>query len=202
MELFSGLLKNARDGDSYYVATRTDGDKHSRVLINTKSAEGRAPCWSFPLPTFEVAVLSALREIDPDEILTPNHGPEESMGLAKQLAGVEARIDELEAELLKGDVAALARVLRQLEEQKRDLTEQLTASREKAAHPLSTSWGEAKTLLDALDTASDPIDARLRLRAALRRIVESIWILVVPAVGIDSAPFSCGSLTGRTAAII
>src|SRR5207302_715025 len=39
---------------------------------------------------------------------------------------------------------------------------------------------EAKTLLGALDAAPDPTDARLRLRSALRRIVDSIWLLVVP----------------------
>jgi hypothetical protein len=180
VELFSGLLKNARDGDTYYVATRTDGGKHTRVLINTNAAEGRAPCRSFPLPTFEAAVLSLLAEIDPHEVLNGDDGPDETLALAGQLAGVEARIAELEAELLKGDVAALARVLRQLEDQKRDLLAgRLAAAREKAAHPLSETWGEAQTLLGALDKAPDPHDARLRLRAALRRIIDSIWLLVV-----------------------
>jgi hypothetical protein len=31
----------------------------------------------------------------------------------------------------------------------------------------------------ALDAAPDPEDARLRLRAAIRRVVESVWLLVV-----------------------
>jgi hypothetical protein len=34
--------------------------------------------------------------------------------------------------------------------------------------------------LAALEAAPDPTDARLRLRAALRRIVEDVWLLVVP----------------------
>jgi hypothetical protein len=180
VELFSGLLKNARDGDSYYVATRIDGGEPHRVLINTNSAEGRAPCWSFPLATFEAAVLSCLKELDVHEILNGDQEPDETVALAGQLAGVEARIAELEAELLKGDVAALARVLRQLEERKRDLAADLAAAREKAAHPLSESWGEAQTLVDALGSAPDPADARVRLRSALRRIIDSGWLLVVP----------------------
>ena len=49
-----------------------------------------------------------------------------------------------------------------------------------AASPTSEAWGEAKTLLAALDEAPDPTDARLRLRAVLRRVVESIHLLVVP----------------------
>lgn len=180
VELFSGLLKNARDGGSYYVATRTDGGKHTRVLINTNAAEGRAPCYSFPLATFEAAVLSCLREIDPHEILNGDHGPDESLALAGELAHVEAKIDELAAELLKGDVTALARVLRQLEDKKRDLSERLAEARQKAAHPLSESWGEAQSLAAALENAPDPAEARLRLRSALRRIVDSVWLLAVP----------------------
>jgi hypothetical protein len=49
----------------------------------------------------------------------------------------------------------------------------------KAALPLAASWGEAKGLLAALDSATDKRDARLRLRAALRRVVVGAWLLVV-----------------------
>jgi hypothetical protein len=80
-------------------------------------------------------------------------------------------------------VAALAKVLRQLEGQKRELGVKVAEARQKAAHPLSESWGQAKSLLSVLDNAPDPVDARLRLRSALRRIVDSIWMLVVPRGG-------------------
>ena len=38
---------------------------------------------------------------------------------------------------------------------------------------------ECQSPLSALDAAPDPIEARLRLRSALRRITESIWMLIV-----------------------
>src|SRR5262249_25242918 len=60
-----------------------------------------------------------------------------------------------------------------------ELTRQLTEARREAAHPLSEAWGEARTLLGALEAAADPEDARLRLRSALRRVVDGIWLLVV-----------------------
>jgi len=183
-ELFTGLLRHARDGDTFFASTRVNKGVRARVLINTASAEGQAKCYSFPAVTFEAAILSLLAEIDPQEILNGNNGPDETLALAGQLAGVEAKIAELEAELLKGDVAALARVLRQLEEQKKDLAGRLAAAREKAAHPLSEAWGETKPLVTTLAAAPDPADARLRLRAALRRIVNSIWLLIVPR-GVD-----------------
>src|SRR5205823_4871481 len=132
---------------SYYVATRTDGGKRSRVLINTASAEGRAKCWSFPFLVFEQAVLSLLREVDPREVLASDNGPDEVMTLSGELSGVEGRIAELEAELEQGDVAALARALRRLEATKKDLAGRLAEARQKAAHPLSEAWGTALSLL-------------------------------------------------------
>jgi DNA invertase Pin-like site-specific DNA recombinase len=182
VNVFSGLLKDAHDGGSYYVATRSSARYGTRwrVLLNVNSAEGRAPARSFPFETFECAVLSLLREIDPQDILNGDSGPDESLVLAGQLARVEAKIAELEAELLNGDVAALAKVLRQLEEQKRDLEARLAEARQNAAHPLSMAWGEAQSLVEAIDGAPDPNDVRLRLRAALRRMIDGVWLLVVP----------------------
>jgi DNA invertase Pin-like site-specific DNA recombinase len=187
VNLFQGLLRDALTGGTYFATTRGKSPRRPGgpgprwgVLVNTEAAEGRGRVRAFPLGAFERAVLSKLREVDPHEILNGDDGPDETLVLAGELARVEAKIAALEAELLEGDVAALARVLRQLEGQKRDLGAKLAAARQKAAHPLSEAWGEALTLAEALDTAPDPVDARLRLRSALRRIVSEIRLLVVP----------------------
>jgi DNA invertase Pin-like site-specific DNA recombinase len=180
VNVFAGLLKSARDGSTYAAAMGTGRGKTYRVLLSTGPRSGRGKPYAFPLATFEAAVLSCLREIDPHEILNGDDGPDETLALAGQLAGVEARIGELEAELLKGEVAAVVRVLRQLEERKRALAEELAEARLKAANPLSEAWGEAHSLLEAIGQAADPKDARLRLRSALRQIIDSIWLLVVP----------------------
>src|SRR5262249_10160366 len=60
-----GLIRDARTGGTFLEATRTDNGKHYRVLLPTASNEGRGKCVSFPLPTFEAAILSRLQEIDP-----------------------------------------------------------------------------------------------------------------------------------------
>jgi DNA invertase Pin-like site-specific DNA recombinase len=187
VNVFAGLLMNARGGDSYYCATRTDGNKPGRrggthrVLINTDAAEGRAPCWSFPFATFEAAILSQLREIDPHEILNGESGPDESLALAGELAGVEGELADAKAFMdAKGFSAAIGERIMDLEAKKRDVSERLAEARQRAAHPLSECWGECMTILDALDSAPDPQDARLRLQSMLRRIVESIQLLVVP----------------------
>ena len=106
-------------------------------------------------------------------------GPDTVQVLSGELSRVEAKIAELEAELLNGDVAALAKVLREQEARKRDLAARLAEARHKAAHPLSEKWGQAHSLLAALDSAPDRPDALLRLRSALRAIIEDIRLLIV-----------------------
>src|SRR5205814_6387939 len=63
---------------------------------------------------------------------------------------------------------------------KRRLIEQLDEARQKAANPVGEAWEECKTLLEALDNAPDGDEARLKLRSVVRRVVDSIWLLVVP----------------------
>jgi DNA invertase Pin-like site-specific DNA recombinase len=182
INVFANLLKDARTGGSYYVATRGPRrEKYKRVLINTNGAEGREPLFSFPFPTFEDAVLALLREVKPKEILEGVNGHDEVMVLEGELARLESDIASIIADLdAHGESPALYARLRAKEGRKAEVVGQLAAARQKAANPLSTAWGEAQSLLNVLESAPDPDDARLRLRAALRRIVESVWMLVVP----------------------
>lgn len=178
--LFGGLLKNARDGCTYYAATRSDNGCVSKVLLNQSSIEGRSKCYTFPYATFEKAILSQLREIDPADVLGQGDGPADATVLRGELDWVRERKAVMAAELLKGDVAVIAAALRGLEVREAELLEKLGEAEEKAVKPLTETWRDAKTLIEMLDNATDPEDVRLRLRAALRRIVQGIWLIVVP----------------------
>jgi DNA invertase Pin-like site-specific DNA recombinase len=178
--VFAGLLRHARDGDSYMAVSSSGRNGRHRVLMNVAGHEGRARRWSFPLATFEEAVLTMLAEIDPAEVLGEAEGPGGAAVIEGELAVVRSKIINLEIELQSGDVAALARVLRQLEAREEELSAKLQEARQRAAVPLAGAWQDARSLAGTLDSAPDPADARIRLRAALRRIVDSIYILVVP----------------------
>jgi DNA invertase Pin-like site-specific DNA recombinase len=180
VNVFAGLLRDARDGQSYFLASYGSGGR-GRVLVNKAGVEGKATYRSFPAEAFERAILSCLREIDPREILNGDAAPDGSLLLAGELAAVEASITALVADLeAHGDSPALFQRLRQKEARQAELVPLLAAAREKAAHPLSEAWGETQTLIEALDSAPDPDEARLRLRSALRRIIDSVWLLVMP----------------------
>ncbi len=182
INLFAGLVKNARDGDDYIAASKsTKAEGLRRVLVNARSQAGGGRAYSLPLPVFEEAVLSCLREIDPHDILNGRSGPDESLILAGQLAAVEAELALIDADVAaNGYNPAAGKRSADLNVQLADLTARLAQARQEAKHPISETWGEVQTLAEALSTAPDPEDARLRLRAGLRRIVSGMWVLVVP----------------------
>jgi DNA invertase Pin-like site-specific DNA recombinase len=180
INLFTSLLVNARDGDHFWESHKSARRGGQRILVNRAGAHGRAPNESFPADVFERAVLSCLGEINPHDILNGDGEPDESLTLAAELSRVEEQIAKVGAELEDGDVKEGFRVLRRLEARQTELAGKLAVAHQKAAHPLSKSWGETQSLIDALDTAPDPPDARRRLRSALSRIVDSIYLLIVP----------------------
>ena len=187
VNLFTGLLVSARDPADRYQAMQKVDNRPGRTngqrlwsLINRAGTEGRGRSVSFPLAVFERAILGGLEEIDPREIVGNSEGPSEVLALAGELSGVESQVAALEVELMTGNVPALARVLRTLEERRTDLATRLAEAKAKEATPAAAAWGEAGSLLEALKAAPDQEDTRIRLRGALRRVVQNITLLVVP----------------------
>src|SRR5262249_12430488 len=149
--------------------------------INAAGFEGHKQIVTFPLATLERAVLSCLREIDPHDILNGDGGPDESLALAAQLAGVEAELADAAAWMeAQGFSPTIGKRITDLESKKRDLSAKLAEARQRAQYPASEVWGELQSLADVLDQAADPTDVRVRLRTAMRRIIESVRLLIVP----------------------
>lgn len=179
VNIFAGLLTHARDGTGMLAVTKVKPLR--RMLANYRGVTGKATNYSFPFPVFEDSILKKLREIDPQKILNGDEGPDESLALGAQFARVEADIASISRELDEhGESPTLYRRLRAKEDELRDLADRLAEAQQRATYPLSAAWGECQTLAEALDQAADKDDVRLRLRAALRRIVEGVWVLIVP----------------------
>jgi hypothetical protein len=177
--LFQGLLCDARDGSLLHILDKGSGWRYLASSASLRRERGavRAP---FPYAPFEKAVLSLLREIDPGEVLGRLQASDDVLVLSGKLTAVEAAIARIEAEMAEhGESPTLFRRLRAREDEQRDLAAKLAAARASVATPMAESWGEFKSLLDVLAKAPDPKDARLRLRAALRRVVKSAHVLVV-----------------------
>jgi len=186
VNVFARRLFHARDGDPYIMTQRLSRSpgrptRKFQVLVNSEGDQGRGRAYSLPYDVFERAVGAALREIDPHDILNGDRPPDATAALAAELADAEAELAEAAAFMdANGFSEVIGRRVAALEAHQRELAAQLLEARETAVYPLSESWGEAQGLLATLDEAPDPREARLRLRSALRRILASARLLVVP----------------------
>jgi DNA invertase Pin-like site-specific DNA recombinase len=186
VNVFSGLVKHARDGDSYQMTTcRTRGPGGEtiryQVLINSAGMDGTGRGYSIPYEPFERAILSCLQEIDPREVLNEaKDGIDEVADLETLHDGVEAELASAVAFMeANGFSPAIGKRITELEARKQELSALLAEARHEAEHPLHQTWDDAKSLMAVIEQADDPVDRRLRLRAALRRITDSILLLVV-----------------------
>jgi hypothetical protein len=178
LNLFARILKDARDGESYFMTGRADRGTTHYVLQNLASTQGRARCYSFPYAAFELAILRKLREIKPEDILG-KQPPDEVTALTQVRDGLVEDIGKLKDRLARKFTDAVADVLERQEARLKDITGRLTDATYRAAHPVASSWADFHDLLGVLDAAENRADALLRLRAALRRIVSTILIVIV-----------------------
>src|SRR5262249_21295279 len=105
---------------------------------------------------------------------------DESRTLAAELALLDAKLEGLARELEEGDSVTISKVVKRLEAGRKDLAARLAEARQKEANPRSAVWGEMQSIIAVLDDAADPLDTRIRLRSALRGLIEDIHLLVVP----------------------
>lgn len=192
VNLFTGLLRDARGGGPVWVLNKGKGPGCRLKLVSAESFTGVSESTpSFPADVFERAILSRLREISPAEILPQgDDAAARVLLLSGRLAAVEARVEKIKAQLLdvdddQGDVGV--DVLRALEKKRAGVAAELAAAQQEAASPAAAAWGEFRSLCDVLDAAPDPADTRLRLRAALRRAVESVHCLFTTARAVRMA---------------
>jgi DNA invertase Pin-like site-specific DNA recombinase len=204
--LFGGLLRNARDGETYIAVTRQHKDRprkgrpakgetapppelpgvtYNRVLVNSGNNKRREAAFSFPLDPFERGLLSRLAELDPCDVLPRPDGrpPDDLAAIEGELARVREEIEAFRAALTAANVKTIAEELAKREAREGELVTRLAAAREAAARPAEVGWRDCQGLIGVLDAAATPEeveDVRTRLRGALRRIIDSVWLVVVP----------------------
>jgi DNA invertase Pin-like site-specific DNA recombinase len=180
--LFGGLLRHARDGDTYYVATRYDSSGANRILLNRGSVEQKGRAFTFAYSVFERSILKCLREINPAEITGPPPPDAQVSVLQNELNWHREQRAVLAMELMKSASATIADAIRQHEAREAELAAKIDEGTEMAVVPRSDAWRAMHDIVDVLDETpeAEREDLRLRLRGAIRRTVATIWLLIVP----------------------
>lgn len=182
VNLFTGLLRDARDGGTIFQMDK--GKKaNGKILASYRAYQGiaGAKMVSFPAGSFERALLSQLREIDVTSLLPRTSRHDDAvLTLTGRLAAIEGQLAKISAALLdNGEVGILATAAKKLEEEQAAVHMDLEKARQEAATPLEPAWATCQSLIDVLDAAPEQEEVRIRLRAAIRRVVSDMWCLFV-----------------------
>jgi DNA invertase Pin-like site-specific DNA recombinase len=189
VNVFAGLLKHARDGDSYIMTPRHSHSpgrpsRRFQVLINSRSQQGGSRCYSVPYDVFENAVLGKLAEIGTADILPEAAGaggPDRVLALTKERAGVEAELADANAFMDEhGFSPSVGKRVKALEDRLADLARELAEAEREADNPAPKRLGEAQCLAAALAGSPDPRGARRRLRSLLVDLASEVVLLVEP----------------------
>jgi DNA invertase Pin-like site-specific DNA recombinase len=178
VNIFKSLLRHARDGEGFLLHNKGTSARPELLLVNTSGNEGRSSCSTFPYPIFEEAVLRLLRELDPSDILPKEKQERSKLDLLRaRLANVRQDISGLQAELREGFSKALSAVLRDKEAEEEKVANELQEELARSVKPAARTWRDLPGLVDLIREGGD--EARLRVRAAIRQLVEEAWVLTV-----------------------
>jgi hypothetical protein len=178
VNLFAGLLRDARTGGSL---TAKHIRNRSATLIPTDSKQGKNTPWvSYPLALFEKALLASLVEVKVEDVRPGNGAASKVEALSARHGELEVLIGKWRAKMDRPElVDVVADKLAELRNEQRDVAARLAEAQREAASPFSEAWGQFKTAGQALaEDGSD--DNRERCRTAIRRVVESVWVLIIP----------------------
>ncbi len=178
VNLFRNLLKHARDGEGWMLHNKGNSKKPELLLINGGGNQGRGPCYTFPYPVFETAILDLLAEVKPEEVFPDGkEAPSTAEVIRAKLANIRKDIARLQEDLKEGYSKALTAVLREHEAEEERVAEELQRELARAVKPAAIAMKQVPSLRKQIEKEGD--EARLRMRPVLRRVIEEAWMLTV-----------------------
>ena len=154
--------------------------KNPAAIVPMASLQGRGQKWaSFPVQQFETALLSRLRELKASDLEDANDANKKVDALEGRLRDLDALMGQWKAKMDNAAIVDLvAEKLGELNTERKRVVADLESAKREAASPLSDSLDELNSLAGVL--AKDGGDeTRLKVRAAIRKIVSGVWVLLV-----------------------
>lgn len=182
--LFTGLLLNARDGETLVTVTAAPlaGTEEPRIRLISAGATRGESYRSVPYDWVEQAVLGLVYELKASDLRTTEQNGHEAEITVKagRLEELGLKIENLKKRLLSSpDFEAGLDLLAQLEAEQKILSPALDALRAEATHSTSETLGETQTLIQLLAAAPDEqkADLRTRLKQRIKNLVAEMWLV-------------------------
>jgi DNA invertase Pin-like site-specific DNA recombinase len=178
VNLFSGLMVDARDGGALTVKHTLQQFRHPQV-IPVRAKQGVGSRWSsFPADILEDAVMSKLEEIEPADVLPVTFEGQKVADLSRQHEEAAGLVKKYKS-LMDADPASFdlfADQATKAEVRRKRLASELAEAQREAASPLSEAWRAFKGV-GAILKADRSDDMRVRVRTAVRRVVRRLHCL-------------------------
>jgi hypothetical protein len=182
--LFSGIIFDARDGCPMHVKTKGAGRRTPYLLSSgVMNRRHGGEILSIPYELVEEWFLRFLERDLVAELLRKEEGQHEEKiaGLAGELLELDRKIQDTKRKYEEEEgYAELLDLLKTLERKKRARSAELEKLRQEQTSNDTETLGEARSLLAMLQgcTPEELLDLRTRLKARVRALVESIWVLI------------------------
>lgn len=177
--LFSGIIHDARDGYTMRVLNSGRKPKGGKNLVSqgVLRHEPGTIYTNFPYELFEMAFFTMCKELTPEMLFPQNaHSIQAEIEMVRAIiAENKERIARIKSELLKGDVASLSEVLRELERILHENEERLERLLSEANRSDEDSL---RDVIDLIDKGQDDPTQREKLQGKIREFVESIWLWI------------------------
>jgi hypothetical protein len=133
---------------------------------------------------FEKAALCQLAELKLSDVTgRPSQAEDRVASLSGQLERVNRNLDTLQVKAMEADdVTEFTAMIETMSRQKKELARLLEAAKAESANQQGDTLGEFTTLCDLLAKAApeDQEALRTKVRAALRRVVDEMRVVIVP----------------------
>lgn len=180
--LFTGLLRDARDGSTMHTVDKGEGLQ----LVSSAARAGQkgAVYLSFPYEPFEQSLLIWGHDLKLGDVL-----PRKATDLDAELLKTEGRLADLEARIAKvkarlqtdPDIDVLLETAVALEGERTETKAKLERLKGEQATPEADAVDGLKAVLQAVKQAKGEalLELRLKLRQLLSRVIDGIQLLVV-----------------------
>jgi len=187
--LFTGLIRDARDGKvMHLVYTGSSRKNNTRQLMSygaRNGEKGSDHLLAFPYDPVERIFLQTLRELTADDIVgdKTDTRPDEMAAAVGKLDDLDAKIATVQRRVLEeAGIDALVSLLEKLSNERQATAALLDKLKAEAAHQQPVEGlREVNSVAALLEKATDPEERkslRLKARAAIKRVVSEIWVIV------------------------
>lgn len=189
VNIFRGLLFDARSGSPYGLNSHECSNriyatrKRVRLVVREQLDSGKGVKNSFIYDKLESAFFRFVIDLRAADFAGRSGDDAERLAsLSSRLTLVGEKIDEIKARYKAAGnakkAAPLMDMLMELEEEKQEIKADYDALKMRTASPAVECVSDAQTLIGLIDQTQDKDALRLKIRARIRQLIDSIWMIV------------------------